>query len=90
LLGVYDYRDLVGVRFSCAASVMGDLSSRRGMLKGMEDMVGGGKAGSKGRNFRCRNVLVTHSPCARCPQAVNLHDGIQTLPEARAMCLKPS
>jgi elongation factor G len=27
-----------------AGSVMGDLSSRRGMVQGMEDMVGGGKA----------------------------------------------
>jgi len=27
-----------------AGTVMGDLSSRRGMVQGMEDMVGGGKA----------------------------------------------
>ena len=27
-----------------AGNVMGDLSSRRGMVQGMEDMVGGGKA----------------------------------------------
>jgi len=27
-----------------AGSVMGDLSSRRGMVQGMDDMVGGGKA----------------------------------------------
>lgn len=44
-------------------NVMGDLSGRRGIVQGMEDMVGGGK--SCAPKYRCRKCSVTRRRCAR-------------------------
>jgi hypothetical protein len=50
-----------------AGSVMGDLSSRRGMVQGMDDMPGGGKIIKA--EFRCRRCSATPPRCARCRKA---------------------
>ena len=47
-----------------AGSVMGDLSSRRGMVQGMDDMVGGGKIIKA--EVPCPRCSATRRPCARC------------------------
>jgi elongation factor G len=46
-----------------AGTVMGDLSSRRGMVQGMDDMVGGGK--SIKAEVPCPKCSATPPPCAR-------------------------
>ena len=46
----------------------GDLSSRRGMVQGMDDMVGGGKIIKQ--RFPCLRCSATRRPCARCRKAV--------------------
>jgi translation elongation factor EF-G len=60
---------------------MGDLSSRRGMVQGMDDMVGGGKAIKAevplSEMFGYSTTLrsMSQGPC-------HLHDGVQALREA--------
>lgn len=60
-----------------AGTVMGDLSSRRGMVQGMDDIVGGGKT-IKPR-FPGRDVRVRHQPAFAHARSRHLHDGIQAL-----------
>ena len=50
-----------------AGNVMGDLSSRRGMVQGMDDMVGGGKAIKA--EVPCLKCSATPPHCARCHKA---------------------
>jgi len=50
-----------------AGNVMGDLSSRRGMVQGMDDMVGGGKPSKP--KCHCRKCSATPPHCARCHKA---------------------
>ena len=61
-----------------AGNVMGDLSSRRGMVQGMDDMVGGGKA-IKAEVPTVRNVRLLHDPALDVARSRYLHDGIQAL-----------
>jgi translation elongation factor EF-G len=44
-------------------NVMGDLSGRRGIVQGMDDMVGGGKIIAP--KCRCRKCSVTRRRCVR-------------------------
>jgi hypothetical protein len=70
-----------------AGNVMGDLSSRRGMVQGMEDMVGGGKAIKAevplSEMFGYSTTLRSHvaRPC-------HLLDGIQALQRSTAQCVR--
>jgi elongation factor G len=58
-------------------NVMGDLSSRRGMVQGMEDLPGG--QGDQGRGAAGRDVrLLDHAALADAGPR-DLHDGIQAL-----------
>ena len=71
-----------------AGNVMGDLSSRRGMVQGMDDMVGGGK-GHQALKCRCRNVRLF--PTLRSmSQGRATHDGIQALRGSPRNVRKPS
>ena len=66
-----------------AGNVMGDLSSRRGLVQGMEEIPGGG-----GRKFvprcRCPRCSATRRPCVRCRRAAPPHHGIQPLRRSAA------
>jgi len=61
-----------------AGNVMGDLSSRRGMVQGMDDMVGGGKAIKAEVPL---SEMFGYSTIAAfdVARSCNLHDGIQAL-----------
>lgn len=52
-----------------AGTVMGDLSSRRGMVQGMDEIAGGGGKIIK-LKCPCRKCLVTRPRCVRPPKAV--------------------
>ena len=58
--------------------VMGDLSSRRGMVQGMDDMVGGGKV-IEGRSAAGRDVRLLDHVALADPGSRDLHHGIQAL-----------
>ena len=65
-------------RKTTLATVMGDLSSRRGMVQGMDDMVGGGKAIKAevplSEMFGYATAALVHDARSR-----HLHDGVQAL-----------
>ena len=72
-----------------AGNVMGDLSSRRGMVQGMEDWSAAARQSKL--KFRCRKCLAIPQPCVRClkvgrPTRWNSN----TTRKPRAMCRKPS
>ena len=72
-----------------AGSVMGDLSSRRGMVQGMDDMVGGGKAIKA--EVPLSEMFATRRPCARCHKAVLLTRWSSSITrKRRVMCQRPS
>ena len=59
-------------------NVMGDLSSRRGMIQGMED-IPGGRQGDQGRSAAGRNVRLLDDAALADAGPRDLHDGIQAL-----------
>jgi elongation factor G len=60
-----------------AGNVMGDLSSRRGMVQGMDDMVGGGKAIKA--EVPLSEMFGYPRPAFNVARARHLHDGVQAL-----------
>jgi elongation factor G len=72
-----------------AGNVMGDLSSRRGMVQGMDDMVGGGKAIKA--EVPLSKCSATPPRCARCRKGVPpTRWNSSTMPKPRATWPKPS
>ncbi len=59
-------------------NVMGDLSSRRGIVQGMDDLPGGHE-GSSCRSSALRDVRLCYFAAFALSGACNLHDGIQAL-----------
>ena len=60
-----------------AGTVMGDLSSRRGMVQGMDDMVGGGKVIKA--EVPLAEMWLRHEPAFADARSCHVHDGIQAL-----------
>ena len=63
-------------------NVMGDLSSRRGRVQGMDDMPAAAR--SSRPRCRCRRCSATPRRCVRCAGRAHLHDGLQHYAEAPA------
>ena len=60
-----------------AGTVMGDLSSRRGMVQGMDDMVMAAR--SSRPKCLCPKCSVTRPRCVPLPRSRHLHDGVQAI-----------
>jgi elongation factor G len=72
-----------------AGNVMGDLSSRRGMVQGMEDMPAAAR--SSRPKCRWRKCSATRRPCARCRKAARrTRWSSSTTAKLRATLPKPS
>ncbi len=61
-----------------AGTVMGDLSSRRGMVQGMDDIVGGWQD-HQGRGSSGRDVRLLDQPAFANTRSRYVHDGIQAI-----------
>ncbi len=65
-------------------NVMGDLSSRRGMVQGMEDIAGGRRQGGARRGAAGRDVRLLHLAALADAGPRHLHDGVQALRRSAA------
>ncbi len=67
-------------------NVIGDLSSRRGMVQGTED-IPGRRQGRPRRGAARRDVRLLHQPALAVAGPGDLHDGVQALRRSPAHCV---